>query len=700
MEFWSPSQLCSHCSITSLSLRCAGAAQIRCLGHVRIEPGSVVPMGSNVSITCVSALTCPRVNLSILLNLTAPESPPRPLNSSAAQLQLRGFRLPFSIITCLARCSDSYWKKVVCGTELWAGYPPDPPANLSCAIPERSGSLVCTWDAGQPTLLHTNYSLHLLSDGTDTLCFSEESLSNKFGLLVLSTKLNFESTYRLVVVASNKLGSAFSQPLKFMLIDIGKCLTHLPAVSTEKCMNVSLTLFPCEFNAVCPLSSLKVGSLNSDNCSLHGLEPHTEYEFQVSCKIHPERGLWSNWSTFQSRTPEAVPIEPLDVWYKQQDVDSQMQNISLFWKALQQSEARGKILHYTVTFEALRHGESRAIETNVTTQTSYTRVTPKMGYKITVTADNSRGSSPPASILTDLGTQDLPSPQNVSAMAMGNNSILVSWEPPIKSTASISGYVVEWMSTHRKSGLEPHPSWIRLVASNLSVVIPEHIEDDVCYHISVFALYQDRAGQATSVRGYSGEKAPAAGPQVYARPQANGILVSWEEIPPQQQKGCITWYKIYLQRKASDVDPNVAIYNTTSRHPFHITDLQRGECYVLWMTALTDAGEGPWGNSELVCLESKGSDGGQGPAECGPHFVLPRGCKNKSVACVHGMFSTRSAVMCFHHRLPVSRDSCRHPSTIKYHCPQMPVLRSAPPIKTIKLPVFFSTSASYECCPV
>jgi len=74
-------------------------------------------------------------------------------------------------------------------------------------------------------------------------------------------------------------------------------------------------------------------------------------------------------------------------------------------QALQKSEARGKILHYTVTFEALSHGESKAIETNVTTQTNYTRVTPKMDYKITVTADNSRGSSPPASILTNVGIQ-------------------------------------------------------------------------------------------------------------------------------------------------------------------------------------------------------------------------------------------------------------------------------------------------------
>uniref|UniRef100_A0A8C3LNC7 Fibronectin type-III domain-containing protein n=1 Tax=Chrysolophus pictus TaxID=9089 RepID=A0A8C3LNC7_CHRPC len=430
---------------TTVMWRCAGAAQIRCLGHVRIEPGSVVPMGSNVSITCVSALDCPWASLSILLNLTAPEGPPRLLNSSAAQLQLRGFRLPFSIITCLARCPNSYWNEVVCGTELWAGYPPDPPANLSCAIPERSESLCCFFVLFLfllPVKPHPpNFLVEFENSATNCTLFWRSEVQGQH------------------------------------------CRVRYRPVSSSTWNMVE--------------------SLESEKCSLHGLEPHTEYEFQVSCKIHPERGLWSNWSAFQSQTPEAVPTGLLDVWYKKQDIDSQMQNISLFWKALQKSEARGKILHYTVTLEALSHGEPKAIETNVTTQTSYTRVTPKMDYKITVTADNSRGSSPPASILTNLSIQDLPSPRNVSAVAVGNNSILVSWKPPIKSTASINGYVVEWINTHRKSSREPHPSWMRLVASNLSVVIPEHIEDNVCYHISVYALYQDRAGQVKSVRGYS-----------------------------------------------------------------------------------------------------------------------------------------------------------------------------------------------------
>lgn len=72
-----------------------------------------------------------------------------------------------------------------------------------------------------------------LSDGTDIFCFLEENLSNKFGSLVLSKKLNFDSTYTVVVAASNELGSAFSQPLVFMLIDIGKCITYLRSVRAK-----------------------------------------------------------------------------------------------------------------------------------------------------------------------------------------------------------------------------------------------------------------------------------------------------------------------------------------------------------------------------------------------------------------------------------------------------------------------------------
>lgn len=73
-------------------------------------------------------------------------------------------------------------------------------------------------------------------------------------------------------------------------------------------------------------------------------------------------------------------------------------------QALSRSEAGGTILRYTVTFEAL-HQQRPLAEVHLTNQTSYARVTPRVGYKITVTAENSKGRSPSASIVTNLGIQ-------------------------------------------------------------------------------------------------------------------------------------------------------------------------------------------------------------------------------------------------------------------------------------------------------
>lgn len=81
----------------------------------------------------------------------------------------------------------------------------------------------------QRALLTERFFRSRLSNGTNVLCVSEKGLSKKVGSLALS-KLNFNATYTLVVAASNELGSAFSQPLVFTLIDIGKCLTAFRVV--------------------------------------------------------------------------------------------------------------------------------------------------------------------------------------------------------------------------------------------------------------------------------------------------------------------------------------------------------------------------------------------------------------------------------------------------------------------------------------
>ncbi|XP_009487746.2 interleukin-12 receptor subunit beta-2 [Pelecanus crispus] len=602
-------EACNKGNVTA-SKRPHGAAEICDKGNMTANTASHVQPGTNITLSCQLKPLRYTEQCRIAIFFNSSELISNYGSSVSTEFLVHTYGK--HMFTCKIVCE--YKKKLICGIDIESGNPPDEPRNVSCIQHGTDGHPICTWDKGRLTYINTTYVIQL-SNGTDVLCVSEESLNKKSGSLALS-KLNFDSTYTVVVAASNELGSAFSQPLVFMLIDIVK--PHPPnfLVEFENSSAMNCTFFwydeaqaqhcKLRYRPLTRHTWRTVENLNSEKCSLYGLEPHTAYEFQVSCKIHPERGLWSNWRAYQTQTPEAVPTGLLDIWYRQQDVDPQRQNISLFWKALSQSEARGRILRYTVTFEALDQWRPPAGEAHVTAQTSYARVMPRVDYKITITAENSRGRSPPASIVTNLGTQDLPPPQKVSAVAMGNSSIFISWKPPVGSTASISGYVVEWADTQRNRRLEPHPAWVKLPASNLSTVIAEHIRDNTCYQISVFALYRDRAGQAASVRGYTRAKAPSAGPQMHTTPRANGILVSWAEIPAHQQMGCITRYHIYLQKKDRETPDTYAISNATAQRSLYITDLRPGEHYTLWMTASTAAGEGPSGNSELICLESAG----------------------------------------------------------------------------------------------
>uniref|UniRef100_A0A8C5T538 Fibronectin type-III domain-containing protein n=1 Tax=Malurus cyaneus samueli TaxID=2593467 RepID=A0A8C5T538_9PASS len=459
--------------------------------------------------------------------------------------------------------------------------PPDEPRNVSCVQQGTGGQPSCTWDRGRVTYLDTIYGI----------------------LEGFLTLLELGSNYTLVVSASNELGNASSQPLTFTLIDIVK--PHPPNFSVEfddssatnctfswhdeaqeqHCRMRYRPLGRHSWSTVIPLGWRELQSCRRGEGSRESSE----------LLLGPKGGFASfssSWCFCRLQTPlfflPPVPSGILDVWYQQQDLGSGQQNLSFFWKALSSSEAGGRILSYTVTLEGLEQGGLPA-QSHQTSSTSYSRVTPRVGHRVTVSARNSRGSSRPAAILTH--TDNLPPPQRVSAVALGNCSILVSWRPPEGPPLPIGGFVVQW-----DSHPEPQQSWVKLPPSQLSTVITEHIRDNVCYQIRVFALYQGRAGQAASAC----LAAPSAGPQMLAAPQDGGVLVSWEEIPAPQQRGCITKYHIYLQRRDGQSQPVLHV-------PFslHIAALEPGQPHDLWMTAATAAGEGPRGNSASVCLEGE-----------------------------------------------------------------------------------------------
>uniref|UniRef100_A0A8C3DUP1 Uncharacterized protein n=1 Tax=Corvus moneduloides TaxID=1196302 RepID=A0A8C3DUP1_CORMO len=197
---------------------CQGVATIECRGHVWIEPAPVVRMGSDISITCRSALDCPSAQLLILLNYSRTEETPLVLDGSTVRLRLRDFRMPFATVACFSLCASNHRHRLVCGAEVRAGYPPDPPGNLSCAIAEGSECLQCAWDAGRDTHLPTRHSLHLrrLADDED----EEEEKTFPADSPVLLRELHNASHYSVWVQASNALGTARSAPRHLSLQEL------------------------------------------------------------------------------------------------------------------------------------------------------------------------------------------------------------------------------------------------------------------------------------------------------------------------------------------------------------------------------------------------------------------------------------------------------------------------------------------------
>ncbi|XP_054494568.2 interleukin-12 receptor subunit beta-2 [Agelaius phoeniceus] len=582
-----------------------GTTEVCARGTVTASPCCAIPGGTNVTLSC--QLAAPRGWAAIFLNSSEQTRAWGGSVSKTFLVTAQGRHY----FTCKCFCGGR--TTLICGIDIHCGNPPDEPRNVSCIQKGTQGRPTCTWHKGRLTYLPTAYGIEL-SNGTGAFSFPEEAPGQEFGSGALS-KLDFDSNYTVVVSASNPLGNASSQPLTFALVDIVK--PHPPDfwVEFDDSSATSCTIvWHREAQAQhCRLRYRPLGrhgwstveSFGREKFHLQGLEPDTAHEFQGSCRLLPGRGLWSDWSSSQGSTPAAVPTGTLDVWYRQQELDSGLQNLSLFWKALSRWEAGGRILSYSVTLEALEQGQLPA-QSHRTTQTSFSRVTARAGHRVTVTAHGPRGSSAPATILTHLDSPDLPPPQRVCAVGLGNSSILVSWSPPAGAALPLGGYLVEWAEPWREPRLQPQHSWVRLPPSHLSTVIAEHIRDNVCYQIHVSALYQDRAGQAASVRGNSTAQAPSAGPQMFTSPWAGGVLVSWEEIPAPQQRGCITGYHIYLRRKDGQGQPEVHAVPAGAPRSLHLPLLEPGEHHELWVTAATAAGEGPRGNSDSVCLDSAG----------------------------------------------------------------------------------------------
>uniref|UniRef100_A0ABI7Z876 Fibronectin type-III domain-containing protein n=1 Tax=Felis catus TaxID=9685 RepID=A0ABI7Z876_FELCA len=457
-------------------------------GDVTVKPSRVISLGSAVNISCSlkpeqGCSQYPSVNRLILYKF---DRQIHFLHGYSLSSQVTGLPLGTTLFLCKLACSKNKEFRI-CGAEISVGVVPEQPQNLSCIQKGEHGTVTCIWDRGRDTHLYTAYTLQLT--GPKNFTWQRQCNDHYCDHLDLGINLTPElpeSSYTAKVTATNSLGNASSIPSTFTFLDIVRPLP--PWDIRIKCVNASVSRCILQWRDEVlvllnrlryrPNSSRSWTMVNATNAKgrqdLLDLKPFTEYEFQISSKLHLYKGSWSDWSEpFRTQTPEEEPTGTLDVWYMKQPIDYNRQQISLFWKNMSVSEARGKILHYLVTLQEVAGGKVRM--QNITEHTSWTWIIPRTGnWAATVSAANSKGSSPPTRInITDLCEAELLAPRQVSANSEGVDNMMVTWEPPGRAAPAVQEYVVEWREPHSGSDTQPPLNWLRSPPYNVSALISE-----------------------------------------------------------------------------------------------------------------------------------------------------------------------------------------------------------------------------------
>nr|XP_023650239.1 interleukin-12 receptor subunit beta-2-like isoform X2 [Paramormyrops kingsleyae] len=488
--------------------------------------------------------------------------------------------------TCkCACCTDP------CGLDLQVGYLPDVPQDVSCSLSRNVGNITCTWTTGRKTYLRTTSTLWVRPQGHSG---GAHPVSVPGFDSVTFPAFGVWPHYSVWVNVSNKLGSICSPPLNLTLSDIVK--PSPPDTIKVSCASRQCVLH-WSYEADIQLHQVKYRQHHGNwtirpiikqdsaagGCTISDLQPYTAYDFQIRNRLSPSQGLWSKWSAvIPDRTDEEAPIR-LDVWYIEESFSSGEKSLTVLWKELSESEARGRILGYKLKVEGFSARGVR--EYNTPSNQTRVRVTCS-SCTISVTAFNSKGHSPPA--LINIPQQRADPPQNVVCQPLSDHSIAISWQTPA-TTETVKGYLVQWFTAHlRGQDLQ----WKRVGHNELRTSITENIQPFECYRGAVFALYEEGSGKQDFIDAHSRESAPTLGPTPITKVTGDSVTVSWSGIPLEHQRGCLKDYIIYLKREGGGESRHGPVKAT--QRMFSISGLKPGE-YSLLMSSRTGAGEGPRG---------------------------------------------------------------------------------------------------------
>ncbi|XP_056606599.1 interleukin-12 receptor subunit beta-2 [Triplophysa dalaica] len=540
----------------------------------RSNMGKEVLVGSDLTVSCFFNKICSKIIFRDGEQIKHDQSP----DLNVVSVNVKNLT-KLSIFTC--KCNKD---PEPCGIDIAPGYPPDIPQNLTCIRKTESGNVTCTWKIGRDTKVPTTCQLWVLGGppqfyrsvmNSSRFCFATFPIIGSMSQLTL--RLN----------VSNGLGSNASGPHNFILSNIVK--PSRPNISHVECLsrrchlhtdNHSMNLVEVKYRVKHVIwESLQINAGRSLN--ILSLRPYTKYEFQIRRKINHTVGLWSEWSQAkEAETQEEAPDKPLDVWYIQEPKSETC--FRIFWKKLSKSEAKGKIRRYNISVQTQKKMNSTTVAPNITSRIICCHL-----CSVSVSATNSKGQSPAKFI-------ELRSPGfvlGVVSRILSNESIALFW-PMLAITGKRTEYVVHWYPVGAKEKLQ----WIRVVDTTANIT---DLQPKKCYQCAVTALRSSGPVMA-SIEGISTQQSvPEQGPGLeLILKESESLQVKWSKIPQSKIRGCLRKYSIYLQDNSKNIK-HYSVENTKKQYT--IGGLSPGQCYKLWVTAWTVAGEGPRGFYLSVC---------------------------------------------------------------------------------------------------
>eukprot|EP00058_Branchiostoma_floridae_P021413 XP_002606903.1 hypothetical protein BRAFLDRAFT_91672 [Branchiostoma floridae] len=355
-----------------------------------------------------------------------------------------------------------------------------------------------------------------------------------------------------------------------------------------------------QWDNIARTTEVTVGRPHHGSVSLDDLIPFTLYRLRVKCRKLLDN-TWSGYTPYaQARTnataPESAvtvgtPVSP-SINYR-----TGRRNVTVTWEPLPSIKHNGILLGYLIRVTDLRVPSGGFVLNATVNDTTCTLEKLKLsGYRIDITAYNTEGRSPPATVEVQDIARVPDKPLDLTAEITQDENITLSWQPPAE-IGGIEQYSVFWCELETDANCGGNETVLSVPGTHTTTTLIDSWLPFHRYRFNVRALTSAGQGPPSdNTYKYTVEGVPFSPPtNVTVRVvNATVVLVSWQPIPLVNRRGLLTAYNVYYTTDTFQDTKKTTVKVADDSLPAHslLTDLKPFTRYSVRISASTAMGEG------------------------------------------------------------------------------------------------------------